>query len=294
MDSSPDGSLPAEHATDAPDALRLLMLGDVVGTPGILAVEQQLPRLREQLQPTWVVINGENAVHGSGLSPSLYRRLCKAGADGVTLGDHVYKRVQIASILEAQPDIVRPANLPRAAAGRRWMTLRDPAGSGAELVVFTLLGRVNIGLAADDPFACADAMLAEPEVGERRRDRFIVCEIHAEATAEKQAVGYWLDGRVSAVLGTHTHVATADARLLPRRTAFQTDIGMTGPRESIIGRAPGPVLYHMTTGMPKPFDVATDDPRLSGVLIDLDPATGSATAIRPIDHPADPHQPPFR
>jgi len=267
----------------------MVMLGDIVGRPGRLAVAQQVPIIRQRWQPDVILANAENAVNGSGITSGVYEKLCAAGVDAMTLGDHAYRKLQIVQTLETKPNIIRPANLPDHAKGKGWM--RVPiAGSDRGLFVITVLGRVFMhSLPANDPFATVDRILRQlPEA-----DPVVVVEIHAEATSEKQAIGWYLDGKVAAVVGTHTHVATADARILPKGTAYITDLGMCGPQESVLGRRVDRVLKHMTTGMPAPFDVAEGDPRLCGVFIQIDDQTRQATAIERIELKADPNAPPY-
>jgi len=277
-----------------PMAMRVMMLGDVVGQPGVRALMQQLPRLREIHRPDLVIANAENAANGSGLTPTLYERLCGAGVDAMTLGDHVYRKRQIVGTLQRETNIIRPANLPAAAEGRAWMRLHASVGddrrTGPPLYVFTVLGRLFMNqLPSDEPFAAVDRVLNElPE-----KTPLVIVEIHAEATSEKQALAYHLDGRACAVVGTHTHVPTADAKILPHGAAYVTDLGMTGPHASVLGRRIDRVVSQMSTAMPTPFDVAEGDPRVNGVLIEIDPASRRATSIERIDCAADVTAPPF-
>lgn len=278
------------------------MLGDIVGAAGRLAVTQCLPTLRERWRPHLVIANAENAANGSGLTPQLYQKLCDAGIDGMTLGDHVYRKKQIVATLEKQPNILRPANLPAGAKGRTWMRLVSRQGEDTPGVyVVTVLGRLFMNLPANDPFETVESVISSlPE-----KDPIIVVEVHAEATSEKQALGWHLNGRVAAVLGTHTHVPTADARILPPisstgdtpanagGTAYISDLGMCGPHESVIGRQIDRVVSHMTTAMPTPFDVAERDPRVNGVFIEIDRRTRCATTIERIELHANPAAPPF-
>jgi len=281
-------------------AIRLVMLGDVVGRAGRLAVMQQIPLIRKQFEPHLIIANVENAANGSGLTPEQYRKLSAAGVDAMTLGDHVYKKQQIAKTLEEQTNIVRPLNLPVGAKGRGWMQLSLPGEQALPPVyVITVLGRLFMNMSADNPFAAVDRVLDELP----GPNPIVLVEIHAEATSEKQALAWHLNGRVSAVLGTHTHVATADARILSaspehgpaagRATAFISDLGMCGAQESVLGRRIDRVLRQMTTAMPTPFDVAEGDPRVCGVIVDIDPGTGSAMAIDRLELKADPAAPPF-
>jgi len=275
--------------------LRLLMFGDVVGGPGRRAVAQMLPALRTKYKPDIVLANAENAANGSGLTPELYKKIASSGVDGMTLGDHVYKKAEIVATLETANNLIRPANLPTGAKGKRWMKIdpRTPDGQVNRdlppVYVMTVLGRIYMGLPADDPFATVDRVLAELPT----KTPIALVEVHAETTSEKQAMGWYLDGRVAAVVGTHTHVATADARVLPRGTAYQTDLGMCGPMTSVLGRSVQAVLTHMTTAMHAPYEVAEGDPRVNGVFIEIDEASRRATAIERFEMSADVKAPPF-
>lgn len=264
------------------------MVGDLVGKPGRRVLQQQLPRLRDEYQPDIVVVNAENVAGGSGLTPQIFRRILSYGVDGVTLGDHVYRRQEIIPVLREAENLVRPANLPESAVGPRWMELRPERGAPT-LHVMTLLGRLYMagGPLADDPFAEAERFLAEIPTG-----ALSLIELHGETTSEKHALGHYLDGRVSAVVGTHTHIPTADAKILPGGTAFITDLGMTGPYDSVIGRRKERVMQFMSTGMPAPFDVAENDVRLCGVFIEIG-NDGLATRCERVEMPADPDRPPF-
>lgn len=255
--------------------MRILLIGDVVGKPGKQIIVRALPGLREREQIDLVIANAENAESGSGLTPAIYHDLIAAGVDCITLGDHIYKKQEICDILRNERNIVKPANYPPQAPGHNWVTVKS--ASGVEVAVFCLLGRVFMR-PVDCPFAAAERVLAEVPSEVKVR----VLDFHAEATSDKQLMGRFLDGRVSAVLGTHTHVATADEQIFPGGTAFQCDVGMTGPYESILGRKIDKVLETTITFQPTYFQVATGDPRLCGTLVDVDPATGKATAIRRI------------
>ena len=255
--------------------MRLLFIGDIVGKPGRAIVVQVLRPLVEAERIDLVIANAENAAGGSGLTPANYRELCGAGVDAITLGDHVYRRREIFGVLENEPNIVRPANLPEEAVGPRWAMVQT--SSGVTVAFCCLLGRLFMN-PIDSPWRAADLVLAE--IPTDVKIRFI--DFHAEATSEMQQMGRYLDGRVSAVLGTHTHVATADECILPGGTAFQCDVGMTGPHESIIGRRIDRVLESTLTARPVPFDVAAGEVRLNGAIVDIDESTGSAMAIRRI------------
>jgi len=261
--------------------VRLLLIGDIVGKPGRQIVVGAVPGLRIEEELDFVVANAENAAGGSGLTPAIYHELIAGGVDCVTLGDHIYRRREVYSVLENEARIVKPANYPPDAPGREFTVLSTPGD--VQVAVVSLLGRVFMQ-PVDCPFQAVDRVLGSlpPEV------KCIVLDMHAEATSDKQLMGRYLDGRVSAVLGTHTHVPTAAERLLPGGTAFQCDVGMTGPHESILGRRMDRVLETVRTFRPTYFEVASGDVRLNGSIVDVDPSTGRATAIRRItvDQPA--------
>jgi metallophosphoesterase (TIGR00282 family) len=252
--------------------MRLLFIGDIVGRPGRDIVKRAVPALVVARKLDLVVANAENAAGGSGLTPDIYKELIAAGVDGITLGDHVYRRREIMPVLERESNIVRPANLPEEAVGRTWATLT--ARDGSRAAIFTLLGQLFMK-PADSPFRVADGVLAAIPSDVRIR----ILDFHAEATGEAQMMGRYLDGRVAAVLGTHTHVTTADECIFPGGTAFQCDVGMTGPFESILGRRIDRVLETRLTANPTQFDVAADDVRLCGSIVEVDASTGHAISI---------------
>lgn len=253
--------------------MRLLLIGDIVGKPGRQIVVRAMRGLRRVENIDFVVANAENAAGGSGLTPEGYHELIDAGVDCITMGDHVYRRREIFSVLESESRIVRPANYPDESPGRAYTVLQSE--NQVQVGVISLLGRVFMP-PVDCPLQAAERILSEIE-GEIK---VILVDYHAEATSDKQVLGRFLDGRVSAVLGTHTHVTTADERILPGGTAFQCDVGMTGPHESIIGRSIERVLETTRTFRPTHFEVATEDCRMHGTIVDVDPSTGRATAIR--------------
>jgi metallophosphoesterase (TIGR00282 family) len=255
--------------------MRVLFIGDIVGSPGVAFVRRAVPVLIAREGIDLVIANAENAANGSGLTPALYRRLREAGVDLVTLGDHIYKKSDIISTLEKDERICKPANFPPEAPGREFALAA--ARDGTAVAVMCVLGRTYMR-SVDCPFHAADRVLAALA----ERTRCIVVDVHAEATADKYLLGHHLKGRVSAVLGTHTHVPTADEQILPGGTAFISDVGMTGPYDSILGRRVDRVLSTTITFIPSAFDVATGDPRLAGALVDIDAATGQSQAIRRI------------
>ncbi len=251
----------------------MLLIGDVVGKPGVRITVKALPILRRHEHLDLIVVNGENSADGSGITPEIYRDLIDAGADCITLGDHIYRRREISTTLESESRILKPANYPAEAPGRGWTVLETQGGD--HVVVLSLIGRVFMR-PVDCPFIAADRVLAEcPESVKVR-----LLDFHAEATSDMQLMGRYLDGRVSAVLGTHTHVPTADECILPGGTAFQCDVGMTGPHESILGRKIERVAETTLTFRPTHFQVAKGDVRLNGAIVDVDDASGKATAIR--------------
>lgn len=253
--------------------MRILFIGDIVGKPGREIVCRAVAGLVTELELDLVVANAENAAGGSGITPAIYRELVQAGVNAITLGDHVYRRREIFPVLENEPNIVKPANLPPESVGRNWavVTARD----GTQVGILCVLGRLFMK-PIDSPWRAADRVLAELPTDVRVR----LVDFHAEATSEMQLMGRYLDGRVTAVLGTHTHVATADESILPEGTAFQCDAGMTGPHESIIGRRIDRVLETTLTSRPTEFSVASRDVRLSGTIVEAEPQSGRALAIR--------------
>jgi len=255
--------------------VRLLLIGDIVGKPGRQIVLRAMPGLRLEERLDFVIANAENAAGGSGLTPAIYQELILAGVDCITLGDHAFRRREIFPILDSESRIVRPANYPERAPGKEFTVVR--ARNGTRVAVFTLLGRVFMS-PVDCPFQASDRVLSRIPADVK----VVMVDFHAEATSDKQVMGRHLDGRVTAVLGTHTHVPTADECLLPHGTAFQCDVGMTGPHESILGRRIDRVLETTRTFRPTHFEVASEDLRINGAIVDADPVTGRALSIRRI------------
>lgn len=251
--------------------MRLLFLGDIVGKPGYSAVLKYAKDLKSELRLDAIVANAENASDGSGLMPRQFNRLIESGIDALTMGDHLYKRREIIAVLEKSDRIVKPANFPSDAPGRTWTVV--PTARGAPLAIVSLLGRVFMR-PVDCPFAAIDKAL--DEIGDQAQH--ILVDVHAEATSDKQTLARYLDGRVTAVLGTHTHVPTADSIVLRSGTAFQCDVGMCGPYDSIIGRDVQRVTETTRTFEPCHFHVATGDTRLCGAVIEAD-SSGRATSI---------------
>ncbi len=245
----------------------------MVGSPGRKIVSDLLPELRRRERIDVVIANAENVAAGSGITPPLAEKIFKAGVDLITMGDHVYGKRDGLPVLERDARIVRPLNYPAGAVGRGLAF--HALDERTSLAVLQVQGRVFMG-PSECPFRAADGAIETA----RARTPLIFVDVHAEATSEKIALGWYLDGRVSCIFGTHTHIQTADERVLPKGSAYITDLGMTGPYDSVIGRAIGPVLRKFTTNMPSPFDVAEGDPRLSGAIVEVDRQSGRALEIR--------------
>jgi hypothetical protein len=257
--------------------MNLLFIGDIVGRPGRELVRVGLRGLVARHDVDLVIANGENAAAGFGLTPDLARALFDYGVDILTSGNHIWDKKEVLDYIGGEPRLLRPANYPTGTPGRGAIVTH--ARDGRPVGVLNLMGRVFMP-ATDDPFAVAGREIEAL----RREARVIFVDMHAETTSEKMAMGWHLDGRVTAVVGTHTHVQTADERLLPKGTAFLSDAGMTGPHDSIIGMQIEPSLARFLTAMPSRFEPATANPRLSGVLVAADPQTGRATAITRVSH----------
>jgi 2',3'-cyclic-nucleotide 2'-phosphodiesterase len=258
-------------------SFNILCIGDVVGKPGRGVIADHLQALIDEHQVECVVCNAENAAGGSGLTPQIFDKLLKYGVDVVTLGDHIYRKKQIYPALETSDRIVKPANMPIKSLGRRWTVV--PSKSGLERVaVVSVLGQMFMKN-NDSPWDAVDRAMQEIP----RDVKIRIVDFHAEATSEKIAMGYHLDGRATLVFGTHTHVPTADERLLAGGTAVISDVGMTGPYDSVLGRKKDRVLSFLTTGMPTSFELATDDVRLVAVLVDAEAGTGKARSIQRLE-----------
>jgi metallophosphoesterase (TIGR00282 family) len=251
---------------------KLLFLGDVVGAPGRKALVRELPKIAASHATDWIIVNGENSAGGSGITKEIACELLAAGASAVTLGDHVWDQKAFPAEIGSIPGICRPANLPSRCPGKTHLILQN--AEGLRLLVFTVLGRQFMRQHVECPFDTAERLLTEL----KGQYDYSFVEIHAEVTSEKIAMGWFLDGRASVVVGTHTHVATADARVLPLGTAYQTDTGMCGPHEGVIGRDKQAVLGAFLDGMPRRFAIAEGDVRLNGLLVTLGDA-GLAAAV---------------
>jgi 2',3'-cyclic-nucleotide 2'-phosphodiesterase len=255
------------------DGMRVIFIGDIVGAPGRKIVLERLGDIVASEKLDLVIANGENAASGFGITPRLVEELIGAGIEVVTGGNHIWDRKELLEYAPREPRLLRPANFAASNPGRGLYCAT--ARNGVPYAVLNLQGRTFM-VANDDPFRTADRELATlpPEV------KVIIVDFHAEATSEKQALGWYLDGRVSAVIGTHTHVATADAQVLPQGTGYITDSGMTGPHNSVIGMNTKGVLQRFLDGLPARFEVAEGDTRMNTVFLEIDPASGRAISIK--------------
>jgi len=253
---------------------KILFVADVVGHPGREAVKALLPGLKKELRPNLTILNGENAAGGFGLTGKIAAELKGAGADVITSGNHVFAQKEFVGELPNLERVLRPANYPPQAPGQGSCMVE---AGGHQVLVMNLMGRIFLD-SLDDPFRAADAILAaHPET------RIVFCDMHAEATSEKTAMGWYLNGRASAVVGTHTHIPTADARILPGGTAYVTDVGMVGPRDGCIGMDKDVVVQRFLTGVPNRFVVASGPVTFNSVLVTINPSTGRATTIQRVD-----------
>ena len=252
--------------------MKILFLGDIVGSPGRDVLSCQLSAFRKECGIDLCVANGENSAGGSGITPITGGEIFGAGVDVITTGDHIWKRKESRQYLNDNPNVLRPANMPEEAPGSGHTIVK--AGDGTEVGVINVQGRTFMS-PTDCPFHAVERSLKA--LGEHIR--VVIVDIHAEATSEKIAMGRFLDGRVTAVLGTHTHVQTADEQVFPGGTAYITDVGMVGPYESILGRRIESVVSAFSTQLPTHFQVAKKDVRMGGVIVEADPATGKALSI---------------
>lgn len=252
--------------------MRILFIGDIVGAPGRKIVHERLADILAQRSVDLCIANGENSASGFGITPRLAEELFASGVEVLTGGNHIWDRKEIMEYLPHQPRLLRPANFPNGSPGKGLLVAKAKNGTG--YAVLNLQGRTFM-TPIDDPFRAATQQLAEIP----QDVKVILVDMHAEATSEKQAMGWYLDGKVSAVVGTHTHVATADNRVLPNGTAFITDVGMTGPHNSVIGMEVQGVLQRFLDALPAKFAVAEGNVQMNAVLIDVDEATGRARSI---------------
>lgn len=260
--------------------LNLLCIGDIVGRPGRRIIADKLKSLVKERAIDCVIANAENAAGGSGLTPQIFDKLLRYGINLVTLGDHTFRKREIINTLEKADNIARPANLSEHAAGKGFALYKT--SKGPTVVVVSLVGRLFMK-PADCPYNAIDKLLPKLQ----QQADIIIVDFHAEATSEKQAMGYHLDGRVSLCFGTHTHVATADEKILPKGTAYITDIGMTGAADSVLGRVVENVLKSFRTQMPYPFEIATGNVKMDAILATIDSSTKKAELIERVKVSAD-------
>jgi len=253
--------------------MRTLFLGDVVGEPGRTAIRELLGRVVKEESINFVVANGENAAGGSGITPAIVRELYGYGVDVITSGDHIWKRKEILEVIDNESRLLRPANYPESALGSGSGLYQTK--EGIAIGVINLIGRVFM-----QPMDCPFRRVMVEIDKLKGKTKIIVIDIHAEATSEKIAMAWYLDGIVSAIFGTHTHVQTADERVMPKGTAYITDVGMTGPHDSVIGRKPEQILSRFITQMPTRFEMAEGNIQLQGAIVDIDDKTGLANSIK--------------
>jgi len=257
--------------------MRVLLVGDIVGKPGRSAFLQTVTRMKGEGEVDFVIANAENAAAGRGPTQEIAEALLNAGADVLTLGDHAWDSKDLVKFIDMEPRIIRPANYAAGAPGKGWVRVETPEGT---LSVISLIGRVFMP-PSDCPFLAVDKLLN----GDLQLGKAVFVDIHAEASSEKIAMGRYLDGRVSAVFGTHTHIQTSDETILSGGAAYISDLGMTGPKDSVIGREVEPVIKKFITGVPQKFDVAKGNPVLEGAVVDVDLQTGKALGIERVRLP---------
>jgi hypothetical protein len=262
--------------------MKILFVGDIVGSPGREMVKKYLPKLKATYQPAVTIVNGENSAGGKGITEKIAKDLFEMGAQVITLGNHTWDQKNTGEFLNRATNVIRPANFPQDTPGKGYTIIKV---NQTKIGVINLQGRTYLP-AIDCPFKKADELIKSI----RQETPIIIVDFHAEATSEKEAMGWYLDGKVSTVLGTHTHVQTADERILPKGTAYITDVGMTGPQNGILGMKKEAIIYRFLTAMPARFEVLKEEPfQLNAVLVTVDPETGLSTDIVRIridqDHP---------
>ena len=257
--------------------MKVLLIGDIVGSPGRDAVRSIVPRLKERESVDFVIANAENAAGGTGVTPRIVKDLFQSGCNVLTTGDHIWRRREVFDIINSEERLLRPFNFPDACPGRGFGVYQTDAG--IPIVVASLLGQVFVEAMTRSPFIAIGEIL--PTL--KKKSPVIIIDFHAEATSEKVAMGWFLDGEISCIAGTHTHVQTADERVLPNGTAYISDIGMTGPFDSVIGRKKEKIIERFLTGLPIRFDLGTEDVRLQGVIVEVDEKTGRSTKIQRVN-----------
>ena len=256
--------------------MNILCIGDIVGKPGRHAIEGLLAGLKKEFKIDFVIVNAENSAGGAGITERIAEQLFNVGCDVLTLGDHVWDQKGIEEYLEEKDYILRPANFPEGVPGKGWCIKKT--SSGHKVGVINLIGRVFMRYSVTCPFLALKSIVEQIQ----KETPIIIVDMHAEATSEKIALGWHLDGKVSAIFGTHTHIQTADEKILPKGTAYITDLGMTGSYDSVLGRDIQQVLGRFLTQMPRRFEVATDNVQLHGALFEIDEETGRALSVKRI------------
>jgi len=250
--------------------MNILCVGDIVGKAGRQCLEATLPEIKKNYSIDLTIVNSENAAGGAGITPRIANQIFRCGADVQTLGDHVWDRHELIEYLKDRDNIIRPANFPPGTPGKGWCIIETQ--KKIKVGIINLLGRVFMRYNLECPFRSLEEIVKEIW----KETPFIVVDFHAEATSEKVALGYFIDGQVSAVVGTHTHIQTADEKVLPKKTGYITDLGMTGPYDSVIGQKKEKIVKRFLTSMPERFEVAKENPILHGVVVELDDSTGLA------------------
>ena len=254
--------------------VRILCIGDIVGRPGRDVLVKLLPGLKEQHRIDVVIANGENSAGGSGITPKQSKEIFAAGVDVITLGDHVWDRPEVNELLATQEQVIRPANFPAGAPGKGMVVFST--ANGIKIAVINLLGRSFMRYHVDCPFRVLDGLL----LSLKDVTPIVVLDMHAETTSEKVAMGHYADGRASIVFGTHTHIQTADEKILPQGTAYITDLGMSGPYDSVIGQTKEKIIARFLTSIPQKFEVAEGEATLHGIIVEVDETTGKALSIK--------------
>lgn len=252
--------------------MNILCIGDVVGQAGRQALEELLPGIKKEYEIDFTIANTENAAGGAGLTPRIAGQLFRAGCDFMTLGDHTWDKHELIEYLDENKNIIRPANFPEGTPGKGWAIVE---AADHKIGIINLLGRVFMRYNVDCPFRALQKIVAEI----KKETNIIFVDFHAETTSEKVAAGFFADGEITALYGTHTHIQTADEKILPKGTAYLTDLGMTGPYDSVIGQNKEKIIQRFWTGLPVRFEVAKDDPQLCGIVVEVNTKTGLAKKI---------------
>lgn len=254
--------------------MKILAVGDIVGNTGVKELKKRLPQIKQEKNIDFIIVNGENAAEGMGMTEKNFKDIIEAGADSITMGNHTWGKKDIFKFID-DPRIIRPANYPEGVVGKGYQIYHK---KGKNIAVMNLIGRVDLNVLSENPFLKAKSIVQEIQ----EKTDIIIVDFHAEATAEKIAMGYYLDGKVTAVFGTHTHVQTADEKILPNGTAYITDIGMTGPKNSVIGMDIGVSFKRFETTLPERYRIAEGEGMFNGVIFDIDDVSNCAKSVERI------------